>query len=221
MASAVVLASSKSHHHSVRFNLVGIALLVAVFGLSLGYLINAAARPVAGSNRDGGIVARALGATTLTIPAAWITDGSDGQSFAKQVDLQVNLPLGPDGAVRKIEVTLTQRSRVLPSAGLLDGVYLHAFTADQLTGPPGLIGKPLTSQEGYENETVWYDPINASPFVAKCAAPIADGAPARCLRVVYLGPGIAAIYGFDMDVLGNWRKFDAEMHPLLDRIGAV
>ena len=38
---------------------------------------------------------------------------------------------------------------------------------------------------------------------------------------IVLGPGLAAIYSFDGDVLGNWRKFDAEMHPLLNRIGAL
>jgi hypothetical protein len=206
--------------HSIGFNLGVIAVLVALLGVGVGYLVSAAAR-THGTSLITGMVARTLGSAALTIPAAWLTDSSDAQSFSKQIDLAVSLPLGPDGAMRRVDITLTQRSRVLASARLLDGVYLHEFTADQLAGPPGLIGKPLMAQEGYENETVWYDPINVAPFVAKCAAPIASGATARCLRVVYLGPGIAAIYGFDQDVLGNWRKFDAEMHPLLDKIGAV
>jgi hypothetical protein len=219
---AHIAAAPPSHHerHSVGFNLGMIALVVTIVGLSLAYLITAASRDHTGPRGDG-MVARTLGNTPLTIPQTWLTDSSDGESFAKQVDLALNLPLGPDGAVRRIDVTLTQRSRVLPSASLLDGVYLHAFTADQLSGPPGLIGKPLLPQEGYENETVWYDPINASPFAAKCAAPITPAEPGRCLRSVYLGPGIAAVYGFDADVLGSWRKFDAEMHPLLTKIGAL
>jgi hypothetical protein len=220
MAHTAVSPPRHREGHSVAFNLGVVAAFVALFGLAVGYLVSAAARTHA-SPQGMGMVARTLGSAALTIPAAWITDSPDGQSFAKQIDLAVSLPLGPDGAMRRIDITLTQRSRVLPSARLLDGVYLHEFTADQLDGPPGLIGKPLLAQEGYENETVWYDPINVAPFVAKCAAPIATAATARCLRVVYLGPGIAAIYGFDEDVLGSWRKFDAEMHPLLDKIGAV
>lgn len=220
MANTAAHALPHREGHSIGFNLGVIALLVALFGLAVGYLVSAAARTHA-TSQGAGIVARSLGGAALTIPTAWLTDAADGQSFSKQIDLTVSLPLGPDGAMRRIDITLTQRSRVLPSARLLDGVYLHEFTADQLAGPPGLIGKPLRAQEGYENETVWYDPINVSPFVAKCAAPVAPGASARCLRTVYLGPGIAAIYGFDQDVLGNWRRFDAEMHPLLDRIGAV
>ena len=108
-----------------------------------------------------------------------------------------------------------------PSASLLDGVYLHQFQQAQLTGPVGLIGKPLQAGDGYEGETVWYDPLTSSPFVAKCQAPIVEDAPGKCLRSVYLGPGIAAVYAFDQDVLTNWRKFDAELHPLLDKIGAL
>ncbi len=93
------------------------------------------------------MLARTLGSTALTIPASWIAeDGSDDASFAKQVDLVVTLPLGPNDAPRRIDVTLTQRSRVRPSASLLDGVYLHEFKPDQLAGPPGLIGKPLVGR---------------------------------------------------------------------------
>ena len=41
------------------------------------------------------------------------------------------------------------------------------------------------------------------------------------MRTVYLGPGIAAVYNFDENVLVNWRRFDAELHPLLKKIGAL
>jgi hypothetical protein len=100
-------------------------------------------------------------------------------------------------------------------------VYLHQFLPDQLKGPPGLIGKPLVPAEGYANETVWYDAISAAPFVAKCIAPVLEAQPGRCIRTVYLGPGIAAVYSFDADVLENWRAFDAQLHPLLKQIGAL
>ena len=67
---------------------------------------------------------------------------------------------------------------------LLDGVYLHQFEDKQLTGPPGLVGKPLTASEGFAGETVWYDALSADPFVAKCLAPVAPGEPTQCLRTV-------------------------------------
>jgi hypothetical protein len=208
--------------HSIGFNLGVIALAVALGGLGLAYLIDGAERAKRGNGPAGGLVARTLGSTTLEIPAEWMTGPPDGGAgFAKQVDFTVNLPIGPDGALRSVDVTLTQRSRVRPSASLLDGVYLHQFLPEQLTGPVGLVGKPMAGSEGYANETVWYDPIAPQPFVAKCAAPISDGQPGRCLRIVYLGSGIAAIYGFGDDILPNWKRFDASMHPLLDQIGAI
>lgn len=222
MVSPAATVSAKPHGHSIGFNLGVIALVAALGGLGLAYLIDGAEHARADPAPSQQLVARTLGSTTLEIPAAWLTGPDDaGTGFARQVDLDITLPLGPDGALRRIGVTLTQRSRVRPSASLLDGVYLHQFLPEQLSGPPGLIGKPMAPTAGYDKETVWYDPIASSPFVAKCQAPIADGQPGKCLRTVYLGSGIAAVYGFDDDILGNWKKFDAEMHPLLDQIGAI
>ena len=222
MNSSAAAAAHKPHTHSVGFNLGVVAIFVAIGALAFAYVIQGAREMKAPSPGSDVLVTRTLGANTLTIPTSWLADGGDQQAgFAKQVDLHVALPLGPEGTLRDIDVTLTQRSRVRPSASLLDGVYLHQFLPQQLSGPVGLIGKPLSPSEGYESETVWYDPITSSPFVAKCQAPLQEGTPGKCLRTVYLGSGIAAIYAFDDDVLSNWKKFDAELHPLLDRIGAL
>lgn len=222
MSSPAAAVPVKREGHSVGFNLSVIAMVVAVAGLGLAYLIDAAGRNARAPAPPPGSITQMLGSTSLNIPAAWVAgELPPNGGFAKQIDLNLNLPLGPDGAMRKVELTLTQRSRVRPSATLLDGVYLHQFMPEQLSGPVGLVGKPLNAAEGFENETVWYDPLASSPFVAKCQAPIVADRPGHCLRAVYLGPGIAAIYGFDDDVLGNWRKFDAEMHPLLTEIGAL
>ena len=223
MDSTAAAASEKHHGHSIGFNLGVIAFVVALGGLGAAYLIDGlehgAPRPAATTAE---MLTRTLGSTTLTIPTAWSVGPADASGgFAKQVDLKVTLPLGPNGAERVVDVTLTQRSRVRPSASLLDGVYLHQFLPQQLTGPVGLIGKPMAANDGYEGETVWYDPLTSSPFVAKCQAPIVADDVGKCLRTVYLGSGIAAVYAFDDDILPNWRKFDAEMHPLLDRIGAL
>ena len=222
MATSVSTLSAPANGHSVGFNLGVIALAVALGGLGLAYLIDGAEQAKHAAGPRGGMTARVIGSTTLTIPAEWLNGPADQSGgFAKQVDLKVNLPLGPDGALRSVDVTLTQRSRVRPSASLLDGVYLHQFLPEQLSGPVGLVGKPMAGSDGYADETVWYDPIAPQPFVTKCAAPIAEGQPGRCLRTVYLGSGIAVVYGFGDDLLPNWKRFDAEMHPLLDQIGAV
>jgi hypothetical protein len=222
MATPASALAEPPDSHSIGFNLGVIALAVGLGGLGVAYVIDGAERSRHAMGEAEGFVARTLGSTTLEIPAAWLSGSADGGAgFAKQVDLKINLPLGPDGALRSVDVTLTQRSRVRPSASLLDGVYLHQFLPDQLNGPVGLVGKPMAASEGYADETVWYDPIAPQPFVAKCAAPITEGQAGNCLRTVYLGSGIAAIYSFGDDILPNWRRFDAEMHPLLDQIGAL
>lgn len=206
--------------HSIGFNLGVIFLLVAVAGLGLAYAIDAAGRA---THEDlTGAVTRTLGGRELTVPVAWLREDAERTAgFAKQVEIGLALPLGPEAAVRQIDITLVPRSRARPSASLLDGVYLHQFMPEQLNGPPGLIGKPLIAAEGYAQETVWYDAISSAPFVAKCIAPVAEGQPGRCIRTVYLGPGVAAIYSFDEDVLANWKQFDAALHPALRQIGAL
>jgi hypothetical protein len=212
--------STRNSAHSIGFNLGVIFLLVAVAGLGLAYAIEAAGHP--SDEELAGSVTRTLGGRELTVPVAWLREDAERTAgFAKQVEIGLDLPLGPEAAVREIDLTLVPRSRARPSASLLDGVYLHQFMPEQLNGPPGLIGKPLIAAEGFAQETVWYDAISVAPFVAKCIAPVAEGQPGRCIRTVYLGAGIAAIYSFDEDVLANWRRFDAALHPVLRQIGAL
>jgi hypothetical protein len=211
-------------HHPVGFNLAGIAVVIVLLGVGLAYLIDAAARNARteAHRRDTETtLTRSLGGVDLEIPLAWFRyEEQRIEGFAKQIDLRFDLPLGADGAMAAINVTLLPRSRVRPSAALLDGVYLHQFTQEQLSGPPGLVGKPLRAAEGYANEAVWYDALAADPFVAKCSAVIPDG-PSQCLRTLHLGPGIAAILTFPDAVLTHWREFDEQMDARLRQIGAL
>lgn len=219
MSASAGAASAKDGGHSIGFNLGAIALIVAVLGLGAAYAIDAAGRAAPAQSAP---VKRTLGGHELLIPSAWLREDAErSEGFAKQVELRLVLPLGPEAAQRAIDVTLVPRSRVRSSASLLDGVYLHQFMPEQLDGPPGLVGKPLVASEGFAHETVWYDPLSPSPFVAKCMAPVADGAAGKCLRTVLLAPGIAAVYAFDDDVLVNWRAFDARVQRPLAEIGAL
>ncbi len=216
-------ASDKHDAANFTFHVGAIMLGAALLGLALAYAIDAAGRQ--GRSEQNGAVAdltltRTLGGKDLQIPSSWFRYSEQRvEGFAKQIDLQLALPLGPAAAPRDVEITLLPRSRVRPSASLLDGVYLHEFQAQQLSGAAGLVGKPLAATEGFQGETVWYDALSPNPFVAKCSKPIAVGTPARCVRSVYLGPGIAAIFAFDDDVLGNWRRFDTEVKSMLGPIG--
>jgi hypothetical protein len=213
----------RAESSSVGFNLSAIALALVLAGLAVAYVIDAAgrdARRPAHRADSETMLTRTIGGKELTIPLSWFRyaeQSADG--FAKQIDLHLALPLGPDGADRDVEVTLLPRSTVRPSAKLLDGVYLHMFEPAQLEGPVGLVGKPLSGKGGYAGEVIWYDPISADPFVAKCSPPVAAGAAASCLRTVHLATGIAAIYSFGDDLLVNWREFDPHMRQRLARIG--
>jgi hypothetical protein len=208
---------------SVAYNLGAITLAVVLGGLALAYAIDAASRDMRHHPHRADsetTLTRTLGGRELEIPLSWFRFAEQRvEGFAKQIDLQLLLPLGPQRAPRLVDVTLLPRSSVRPSEKLLDGVYLHMFGTDELTGPPGLVGKPLRAEGGYAAETVWYDPISADPFVAKCGAPVAPGAEPLCLRTVHLAPGIAAVYAFGADLLPNWRDFDPEMQRRLEEIG--
>jgi hypothetical protein len=208
---------------AVTYNLAAIALALALGGLGLAYAIDAAGKarsgPVGGASGDA-MLTRSIGGRDLAIPRAWFRHGAGpAAGFATLVELRFTLPLGAAGGPLPVDVTLLPASRVRPSASLLDGVYLHRFGEDQVAGPPGLVGKPLRGADGFAGETVWYDPLTANPFVAKCSEPVAPGMAARCLRAVTLAPGLAARYAFDAEVLVNWKRFDAEMRQRLEAIG--
>lgn len=202
-----------------------IALIIAMLGLGLAYGLSAwlhQAPPGATTAGNEPTVTRTLVGKTLSIPASWLRDaGGSSAGFSSAVDFTLRLPLGENGALAAIEVTLLPLSQARPSASLLDGVYLHAFMPEQLAGPPGLVGKPLRPEDGFENETVWYDAVSQNPFVAKCDAPPDGSGSARCLRTVALPDGIAAVYAFDTGVLEQWQAFDPDMAGWLTRIGAM
>jgi hypothetical protein len=207
----------------VGFTLAAIALVVLMAGLGGASALSAlVARMNAAAPADGATVSRVLVGHQLTIPAAWTRAEPGAESgFASRVELRLTLPLGRKGAPMPIGVTLLPLSQVRPSDELLDGVYLHQFTPGELSGPPGLVGKPLYANEGYEDETVWYDALSQTPFVAKCLAPIAGTGEGNCLRTVALPGGIAAVYQFGAGALYSWRDFDRVAGEALKRMGAM
>lgn len=211
-------------HHPVGFNLAAIAVVLALGGVGVAYLVDNAARDGRTEMHplDGEIVlTRSLGGVDLQIPLSWFRyEEQPIEGLAKQVELRLDLPLGAEGRRESIDVTLVPRSRARPSAMLLDGVYLHQFVDEHLSGPLGLVGKPLRPTGGYSDEAVWFDPLSTDPFVAKCAPLMPEG-PSQCLRTVYLGPGIAAIYAFAESALSHWREFDPAVEAKLRQIGAL
>lgn len=205
---------------SLGFNLAGIAVLVLLLAVGAAYVVDMLgknSRTAPPSLADKSTVAIAVAGKELTIPSSWFRYGEQLRGgFVNQIDLHVLLG---ESAIR-VDVTLLPRSRVRPSAILLDGVYLHQFDDDTLSGVAGLVGKPLHDGDGFTGESVWYDALSANPFVAKCLAPVRENEPVQCLRTVFLPSGIAAVYAFDATALQSWRQFDSEMQKWLGQIGA-
>lgn len=214
---------SRQSGQSIWYNLATILLILLLAGTGAAYIIDGLGRYARHpAEASGATLSRAFGGRTLTIPREWFRyEEQEAEGFAKQIDLRLKLPLGDSGKSATVDITLVPRSRVRPSAALLDGVYLHQFASEQLATIPGLVGKPLRPNDGYAGEVVWYDPVSPAPFVAKCSAPVDAGAPQSCLRMVYLAPGMAAIYGFSADVLPQWRQFDPLINERLQQIGAL
>jgi hypothetical protein len=207
---------------SIGYPMAAIVLAALLVGLAAAYGLNAwLHRPPARAAGEP-TVTRSLVGRDLAIPQSWFRDGPPPQQgFATEIDLRLMLPLGPAGRLAPVAVTLLPLSQVKPSASLLDGVYLGQFMPNELSGPPGLVGKPLYPHEGFEGETVWYDALSQNPFVAKCSASLDGNGPGQCLRSVALPHGLGAVYAFGADLLPRWKDFDPLMQVALARIGAL
>ena len=217
-------APERASSHSLGFNLAGIAALVLLGAVGAAYLIDSlgrGARVTPPSLADGNTISQTISGQELSIPTAWFRYGEQIKpGFTNQIDLRVMFQPEPESAPLPVDVALVPRSRARTSAVLLDTVYLHQFGDEMVQGVPGLVGKPMGKNNGYEGETVWYDALSPNPFVAKCVEPVAPGASSQCVRTVYLSSGIAATYAFDATALQSWRQFDAEMERWLTKIGA-
>lgn len=205
---------------STLYVLAVLCLTAGLCGLGLAYGLKAyfSGNPI---RTEGPVLIEthqiAIGAQRYAMPAGLMTDPLQRRDgFAERIDLKLALPLGESGKLADVDITLMPRGRVRSSAALLDSVYVHQFGAAQLSGPPGLVGKPLQADAGTRGETVWYDPLSANPFAAKCMTPINMTPDERtCIRVVSLGDRNTAIVTFAPAALGNWRSFDATVEQAI------
>lgn len=210
---------------NIAFNLGVISVCVILAGIGVAYLIDAISvkeKPLPSLVTAGPTIEKTIGGQTLAIPPSWFRFSEQrNPGFTEQIDLLFALPLGTNNAMREVNITLLPASRARSSARLLDAVYLHQFLPQQIEGPLGLIGKPLREAEGFQNETVWYDPISNAPFVAKCSAPVAADMPTTCVRTIALNASVSVTYAFDQELLQQWRRFDEEATFWLTKIGGM
>ncbi len=209
--------------HSIAYNLALIGVVAACAAVALAYCIDAIGRLAEAPSPISGQLAmleKNVAGQKLSVPEAWIRFADQRQAdFLDRLDLRIPLQFGPGNAPIEIDAALVPHSRVRSSARLLDTVYLHMFEPGQLTGPLGLVGKPLRQSEGFQNETVWYDPLAITPFTAKCITPL-EGEPAgNCIRTLALKGTVAIVLSFDQRLLGHWRQFDEALAAPLHTLG--
>ncbi len=208
--------------HPSMFNLAALALILLMGGLGIAYLLDAYAKPAplpSVSVFEGPFVGKSLAGAPLNIPAEW--QNPTTRTNTQQVsflDLQLRMKFQADAPLTHLKIRLSPIENSEPSSTVLDSVYTLRFTQKQLSEFGGLIGKPLKPEEGFENETVWYDPISTTPFVAKCIDLGMLISTANCLRTVQISPRLAATYQFSSDQLPYWREFDAMMIQIFDKI---
>jgi hypothetical protein len=167
--------------------------------------------------KPGEVRAMTVGGTSVNVPSNWILVDLGDSDFRDSLDLII--PVAIDGLERRVRaaVTLVPRNRAPLSSTLLDTLYIHRFDAGQAKGPRGLVGKPLRADSGYQDETVWYDPLSPRPYVAKCLEiDTVDGNALECLRTIAVGDRLSAIIRYGEDGHANWRAFDTALRSALD-----
>lgn len=213
------------HLNISLFNLISIGLLIMMGGIALAYFIQATVKPPAPhqiSRFEAPFRATTVGGVELIIPKAWFRDSlrSEG-SFTDQTSLTLWVKFNQVAPAHPVDVTFMPLSAAQPSSYLLDRVYLKQFQVDQEKGPSGLVGKPLVPEDGFQHETVWYDPLSPRPFVAKCMDAISEKVPARCMRTIKGKGSLAITFEFNFGDLSNWKAFDSVMEPYLEAVGGV
>lgn len=211
--------------HDIGFNIAIITLILFIIGIGLAYLIDNESKKQPGMpslENTGSYLDTIIGGQKLSIPSNWFrfTDQYHDE-FSKQIYLNFTLALGKNNSLVQVNVALMPTRANLPSAILLDSVYLRQFQNEQLSGVNGLIGKPLKPSEGFDKETIWYDPLSANPFVAKCIASIAGLKSQKCIRTIPLSRQVSATYMFDIELLENWKRFDSEAAKWFDKIYGI
>jgi len=202
-----------------RFNLLATVIVIAAMGLGAAYLLDAMRAPPGDgmATSKGPDVGFVLAGTALAIPQNWIRyPAQRSGGVADMIDVTVPLEITGRGTRARADVKLLARARAIPSAVLLDTLYIHRFGSIAYTDVRGLVGKTLGAEGGYRDEMVWYDPLSPDPFVAKCLRlNTNDTWIDTCMRTLAINPQVSALVRFDGALLNDWRGFDAALNVAL------
>lgn len=209
----------------LTFNLFAIALVLIFLGIAVAYYIDSLKQSEVkppSLNDNEILIAKIISGQKLLIPATWFKYNEERQTeFVDSIELVFILPLVENKPNIEIQVTLAPKRLNIPSAQLLDDVYLHQFSSNEINAPKGLIGKPLKTMVGNIEENVFYDPFSSNPFVAKCMDKIVRETSRRCIRTVQISVQLSATYSFKYETLLGWKNFDIEAQKWLSKINGL
>lgn len=211
-------ARKRSKKQNVIMNTLFLMALLSIIGLGIIYAIEALKPEKATIDPNYVAEKRALtlGFGEIFVPQNWIASSIDDEQRALE-NLSLLIPVQLQDQVAEVPVDLVPASRTTPSAYLLDALYIHRFSSDPAQYAHGLVGRTLKDGEGYENESVWYDPLRPQPFVAKCVAPLDETVQTpNCLETKLVTKRVAAVIKFPEQYLPQWKAFDAQMRAKLE-----
>ena len=205
------------------FNLVSIALILFMAGLGVAYWLN----DYVPENSESlpsvyapPLIAKELAGSSMQIPKSWLNPLTQNTRKEVQViDLSLLISITNQEKPSPFNLRISKISQAQPSAYLLNDAYVPRFSEKQINDIKGLVGKPLKAEDGYAGETVWYEPVSANPFVAKCIDLQGNSTALNCLRTIRLNSKLSLTYQFSQNNLEYWQKIDKVITPLMKQIG--
>ena len=213
--------SNKKSKNSLFSNVLGMMVILALLGILIVYVLEFfEKRSAAPDKQTNAGISFSIAASELQAPRHWVlTDISQNESAFSAIELEI--PILLEGVKKQISVTLLPSSKAVPSAYLLDSLYIRKFDSTASGQSFGLIIKKLRNEAGFEDEEIWYDALSSTPFVAKCLSEkLAVKTGKNCISTVLVNKRVSALIKFEQDVMSNWREFSAAIGEQLKKLNS-
>ncbi len=116
-----------------------------------------------------------------------------------------------------VHISLRKRKLSLDMSNRLQPIYNQLFEGQPSKGPESLILQPLRSGSGYDGEVLAIGQVNQQNWVARCQTPQSNMRPV-CIRDVFVGRELSALYSFPLHMLKNWRGINQATEKFLKDI---
>lgn len=115
---------------------------------------------------------------------------------------------------RLIHISLRKRKLSLDMSNRLQPIYAQLFEGQATQGPDNLTLQPLRAGSGYDGEILAIGQMNQKNWVARCQTPQSNMRPV-CIRDVFIGRELSALYSFPLHMLKDWRQIDLATEKFL------